>query len=131
MHHHPTTFARIARALAPRADRRWIDAMLAELDAVEPHRRSAWIRGALAIAWSGVRMRLAALPVAIWSGIVFTACALVASIGASHSETEWLVMEDDVFLPFAWASGALLVAFAVLAITWVRNHAQAAVPHDR
>ena len=123
--------ARIAHAIAPRDDRRWIDAMFAELDAVEPDRRPAWMLGAIAIAWSGVRMRLATLPRAIWCGIVLAAGAVVASTIASLSETELLVMEDDLYLPAAWAASALFVVFGVLAITWIRNHAEAAVPRDR
>jgi hypothetical protein len=122
--------AHVARAIAPHAERRWIDAMFAELDAVEPERRGQWIRGSLVTAWSAVSMRMRTLPSAIWGGMVLATSLLVLFSIGSRTETEVLLAEDDIFVPLAWCSGAVLVGLGILAINWIFNHTEA-VPRNR
>jgi hypothetical protein len=113
---------RAARIMCPRAEREWIDAMFAELDDMESSRRSAWTLGAFGIVLSGIRLRAATVPLYIWAGIVLASIAVVLFAMGSRTEVEALLMDDDVFLRFAWISGVLLVGLGVLAITWIFNH---------
>lgn len=115
---------RTARTVCPRAERGWVDAMFAELDSVDSSRRTGWTLGAFAIALSGIRLRAATVPAVIWGGIVLMLGAVVLFAMGSHSEVEALLMDDDVFLRFAWVSGALLVVLGIVAITWIFNHTE-------
>jgi len=100
--------------------------MLAELAAVEPDRRTAWLLGAGGIVLSGVRARVAAIPHAIGWGLALALCALAASAIAVRTETEMLIFDDDVFTWSALLSIGMLVGFGVLAINWIFNHVEAA-----
>jgi hypothetical protein len=118
-----------ARFMCPRAEREWIDAMFAELDGMESSHRAAWTLGAFNIAFSGIRLRAATVPASIWCGIVLASAAVVLFAIGSRSEVEALLMDDDVFLRFAWISGVLLVGLGVLAITWIFNHTDSKPRH--
>ena len=118
-----------ARIACPRAERTWVDAMFAELDAVDPTRRADWSMGAFAIVLSGIRLRCASVPIWIWLAIVLAFSAAVLFVIGSRSEVEALTMDDDVFLRFAWISGGLLVGLGILAITWIYNHTDTTPRH--
>jgi hypothetical protein len=64
-----TTY-RVARGVCPAAERAWIDAMFAELEAVDEQQRARWALGAFSIAGSGIRLRAAMVPLSIWVAIV-------------------------------------------------------------
>src|SRR5262245_10537562 len=119
---HTSMLHRGARTICPRTERAWVDAMFAELDAVEESGRTDWILGAFSIVLSGLKLRAASVPLAIWLGIVLAFGAVVLLAFGSRSGCEGLLMVDDVFLGFAWVSGVLLVGLAVLAINWMYNH---------
>lgn len=112
---------RMARVACPRGERAWIDAMFAELDAVDAPRRAAWMLGAVGVVAWGIRLRAGSVPASVWWGIVIASHAVVAFAIGSQSDFEGLLMDDDVFLRFAWVSGVLLVGLSVLAINWIFN----------
>jgi hypothetical protein len=113
---------RTARTLCPRGERAWIDAMFAELHAVDAPRRPAWAFGAFAIVLSGIRLRIGSVPALVWWTMLIVAHAVVIFAIASQTDFEHLRMDDDVCMRFAWVSGGLLVGLGVLAITWIFNH---------
>lgn len=120
---------RAARFMCPRAERDWIDAMFAELEGIESSNRSGWRLGAFSIVFSGIRLRAATVPYYVWAGIVLASIAVVVFAIGSRSEVEALLMDDDVFLRFAWVSGVLLVGLGILAITWIYSHTDTTPRH--
>jgi hypothetical protein len=119
----------VARAACPRTKRGWIDAMFAELDEVDERGRASWTRGAVAITGWAIGLRAGAVPASIWWGMAIAVHAVVLFAIGSRSDVEALLMDDDVFLRFAWGSGALLVGLGVLAITWIYSHTDTTPRH--
>ncbi len=127
----PALVHRAARAVCPAPERPWVDAMFAELDAVEGPARGAWALGALSIVWSVITLRAGALvPAPMWWGIVAALHAVVAFAIGSRTDIEALWVDDDVCLRLAWLSGALLIGLGALAINRIFSQANA-LPRNR
>ena len=100
----------IVRRTCPPSDRRWLDAMLAELQAVEGRwSRFAWILGVARFAAVRRRERVASLVTN--RHVVGLIVLLTAAISAflSQGASESLGLDDDLFLASGAASGALLL----------------------
>ena len=124
-HDRPTLMHRLARVACPPGQRGWIDAMFAELAAIEPSERRRWAAGAPAMLVAVLSMRVRALPAAITWGMLLAAHAAIVFAFGSRSDFEGLRMDDDVFFRLAWISGALFVGLGVLAITRIYSHTEA------
>ena len=100
---------RISRSACPPADRPWLDALFAEIDAVEPGRaRLVWLLGALGFLANRRLRRLSSLvtPLSL-------ACLVQALIFGAMGVTEYegLAVEDD------WYPGiSALFAAALLGV---------------
>lgn len=122
---------RLTAMICPAADRTWIDAMFAELTEIsDGGGRLRWMVGAGSIVGSVIRLRAALyVPAVLWLAIVIAADAVVVFVIGGNSDFEGFRMDDDVFLRFAWVSGALLVGLVVLAINRIFNHTDATPRH--
>jgi hypothetical protein len=96
--------------------------MFAELGAIDAPPRMDWTVGAIAIVVSGIAMRAATVPAYILFGMLAALGFMVLFALGSRSEVEAFLMDDDVFLRFAWLSGVLFIGLGLLAITWIYNH---------
>jgi hypothetical protein len=103
---------RISRGACPAADRPWLDALFAELDAIEPGRaRFVWLLGALGLVANRYLRRLSVLVTPAWlawliAALVFTWFGLI--------EFEGLTAEDDWNQVFAAAAFAAWFGVSVL-----------------
>lgn len=122
---------RLTAMICPASERAWIDAMFAELTAIDGGGvRLRWMLGAAAIVGSVIRLRAALfVPGVLWWAIVVALHAVVLFAIGGNSDFEGLQMDDDVFLQFAWVSGALLAGLVVLAINRIFNHTEATPRH--
>ncbi len=122
---------RLTAMACPANERAWIDAMFAELTAIDGGSvRLRWMLGAAAIVGSVVRLRAAMfVPGVLWWAIVVALHAIVLFSIGGNSDFEGFRMDDDVFLQFAWVSGVLLVGLVVLAINRIFNHTDATPRH--
>ena len=100
----------VARLACPPADRRWVDALFAECDAIESRReRLIWLLGGagLVVNSNATRLASAMSPLSLLLLLVATVFAVMAVI-----EYEGLAFEDDLYGVVAVLLGAGLVAVA-------------------
>ena len=103
---------RISRGLCPAADRRWVDALFAELDAIDSLRgRALWLLGAIGIMLDRNVWRLAA---AVTPASMACLVAAVCFGALAIIEYEGLALEDDWYGPIAAGFAAGLIGVSVL-----------------
>ena len=115
----PGIFRRAASAVCPPADRRWLDAMFAELAFVDGRgQRLRWLFGAGAIVTAVIRARTVAVVPApvLWAAAIALPLALVFAAGAALG-FEGLGIDDDVYLLAATVSSVLVLALAAITIS--------------
>jgi hypothetical protein len=109
---------RTIRMICPRAELGWLDAMYAELPAIDDAgTRASWLAGAAGLLATIVQLRAATVvsPL-LWIAIVASFAGVVMFAIGSQSDVESAGMDDDVFFRFAWVAAALLVGFSAFAI---------------
>jgi len=103
---------RISRNACPAADRPWLDALFAEIDAIESGRaRLLWLLGAFGLVTSRYVRRILMIVTPSW-----LAC-FVAALGFSWLgiiEYEALAIEDDWYPALATSSFAALLGISIL-----------------
>jgi cytochrome bd-type quinol oxidase subunit 2 len=103
---------RISRTACPASDRPWLDALFAELDAVESARaRLVWLLGAVGLVAGRRAQRLAAMVSPAWLASLFAVCAFSF---LAFVQYEGFVTEDDWYLAFAAAAIAVLIAVSAI-----------------
>lgn len=96
----PSALHNVARALCPKLDRPWLDALLAESSAIHSQwARWWWLTGAVQLLLSCMKWRLFAATRGAWGILLavslasFVVCVIVAWFGVEIN-----AMDDDVFL---------------------------------
>jgi hypothetical protein len=107
----------MAMAACPRGERPWIDAMFAELGAIDgPGRRFGWMMGAASVVFAVIHARATtALSGRLRSLMVLALCAAALSGVGSLVGWEGLGIDDDAFLALACLCSVLLLALGALA----------------
>ena len=103
---------RISRTACPASDRPWLDALFAEIDAVETGwARFVWLAGALGLLANRHAQRLAAMISPAW-----LACfvAMIAFAALAFVEYEGFAIEDDWYPALVALFAAMLIALSVL-----------------
>lgn len=121
---------RAARALCPRGDRVWIDALFAELPRIHGRRaRASWMLGALPVVAS-TSMAAAAISVPGKLRWALLACfaVLLLSGGNAYYGYELAGIDDDAFLATALAAAAASIALTALSARRVIARSYAADP---
>ena len=102
---------RVSRTACPTSDRPWIDALFAELDAVEPARaRLVWLLGALGFIAGRRSRRLTTLLSPAWLASLL---AVFAFTFLAFIEYEGFLTEDDWYAALAAGAAAILIAASV------------------
>jgi hypothetical protein len=103
---------RISRGACPAADRPWLDALFAEIDAVESGRaRFVWLLGAVGLLADRIVRRLDArlvLAAAVCLGLSITSSVLW------FLGFEALALDDDLYMAGAAAFAVALVGLSIL-----------------
>jgi hypothetical protein len=103
---------RISRSACPAADRPWLDALFAEIDAVEPGRaRLVWLLGTFGLL---AHRRLQRLATAISPVTLFCLLAAIVFAVMGVTEYEGLAVEDDWYPGVSALFAAALVGVILL-----------------
>ena len=103
---------RISRSACPAADRPWLDALFAEIDAVESGPdRLVWLLGAVGLLVNRHLRRVAGMVTPVWFACLAAALAF-AWLG--FIEYEGLAVEDDWYPALTATSFAALLGVSVI-----------------
>lgn len=103
---------RISRTACPASDRPWLDALFAEIDAVETGgARLIWLFGVLGLLANRHAQRIATMITPAWLAC-FAAAIAFAVMG--FIEYEGLVIEDDWYPAIAAFAATTLIALSVV-----------------
>ena len=114
----PRVLHRIARAFCPPSERPWVDAMLAELGAIEePGQRRRWMIGVASVVAASIQTNRAAVlsPPKRWA-LLLALCAAALSGGSALVGYEGLGIDDDGYLVLAVFSSVAFIGLGALAI---------------
>ena len=106
-----------AAAICPPGQRQWVDAMFAELGAIDgPGRRMSWMLGATAIVFAAIEARaLIMLSLRMRVGIVVALGAALVSGILSYADHQAVLLDDDLMAALCVVAAAALIGLAVIA----------------
>ena len=106
-----------AAAICPSGQRRWVDAMFAELASIDgPGRRMSWMLGATAIVLAAIEARaLIMLSLRMRVAIVVALGAALVTGILSHADHQAALLDDDLLAALCGVAAAVLVGLAAIA----------------
>jgi hypothetical protein len=115
-------FYGLVSRLCPPGDRRWVDAVFAELSSIDGHRtRAIWLLGLSSIVFFALRARTAGLSIQLRLSFLLALVAWVIFGAMALSGSEGLGLDDDLYIGSAMAAAAALVATAAGAMRRIFN----------
>lgn len=124
---------RTATFICPAAQRQWVDAMFAELVAIDPpRRRIVWMAGATAIVFAAIEARaLTALSLRMRLGIAVAFVTAVASAFLSYVDVQAVLLDDEMLAVLSGVAAVALLGLAANAAHTVFNGPEPASDQGR
>ena len=124
---------RAATTICPAAERQWVDAMFAELAAIDrPAGRACWVLGAAAIVLAAINARIAttlSLRLRISIAIAF-GLALGAAV-ISYIDVQAALLDDELLAAFSVLAAITLLGLATAAVRNVFSYSEEASTEGR